>query len=223
MEVTSAVQYVGIEHVERLNGRGLVLSSRPRKVKVPLPAHRPNYLSNGKGDRTSVILSSTSTTSTPASATEVENIKQRCLTWQWKGQYSINYFVSSEQLHANHPPLLLVHGFGASLPHWRRNIKTLAQNYTVYAIDLLGFGASDKPPGFQYTMETWSQLILDFLNEVIQKPTVLIGNSVGSLACVIAAAGMFDWSLSGCRCKLNFCQTVKHIEFVSETPVLPYL
>ncbi|KAL2325356.1 hypothetical protein Fmac_024414 [Flemingia macrophylla] len=70
------------------------------------------------------------------------------------------------------------------------NIKTLAQNYTVYAIDLFGFGASDKPPGFQYTMETWAQLILDFLNEVIQKPTVLIGNSVGSLACLIAASAL---------------------------------
>uniref|UniRef100_A0A6N2LLM5 AB hydrolase-1 domain-containing protein n=1 Tax=Salix viminalis TaxID=40686 RepID=A0A6N2LLM5_SALVM len=61
-------------------------------------------------------------------------------------------------------------------------------NYTVYAVDLLGFGASDKPEGFSYTMEEWAQLILDFLDEVIQKPTVLIGNSVGSLACVIAAS-----------------------------------
>ncbi|KAJ9567629.1 hypothetical protein OSB04_003595 [Centaurea solstitialis] len=69
-----------------------------------------------------------------------------------------------------------------------RNIPTLAQTSNVYAIDLLGFGASDKPVGFQYTMEAWAQLILDFLEEIVQKPTVLIGNSVGSLACVIAAA-----------------------------------
>ena len=34
------------------------------------------------------------------------------------------------------------------------------------------------------------QLILDFLDEVVRKPTVLVGNSVGSLACVIAASGM---------------------------------
>jgi hypothetical protein len=33
------------------------------------------------------------------------------------------------------------------------------------------------------------QLILDFLDEVVRRPTVLVGNSVGSLACVIAAAG----------------------------------
>lgn len=40
-----------------------------------------------------------------------------------------------------------------------RNIPTLAQSHTVYTIDLLGFGASDKPAGFQYTMETWAQVI----------------------------------------------------------------
>ncbi|TKY51975.1 Pheophytinase [Spatholobus suberectus] len=197
MEVTSVVHSVGFlhlqTHVERLNGRAFFLYTRPRKVKLPLPCHHhPIYFKGGCSDRTSVIINSTSATSTETSAaSEFEKIKQRCLEWQWKGQYSINYFVSSDspqQLHANHPPLLLVHGFGASIPHWRRNIKTLAQNYTVYAIDLLGFGASDKPPGFQYTMETWAQLILDFLNEVIQKPTVLIGNSVGSLACLIAAS-----------------------------------
>jgi len=32
----------------------------------------------------------------------------------------------------------------------------------VYAIDLLGFGASDKPPGFQYTMETWAQVFISW-------------------------------------------------------------
>ncbi|KAK9200368.1 hypothetical protein WN944_015565 [Citrus x changshan-huyou] len=49
-------------------------------------------------------------------------------------------------------------------------------------------GIGDKPAGYSYTMEAWAQLILDFLDEVVQKPTVLIGNSVGSLACVIAAS-----------------------------------
>ncbi|KAK7344081.1 hypothetical protein VNO77_13328 [Canavalia gladiata] len=202
MEVASAVHsVVGFlrlqTHFERLSAGPFFLSTRPRKVKVPLPRyhrhhHHPisNHLSNGgcTVNRASVIVNSTSaTTAAEGSLSEVENIKQKCLTWQWKGHYSINYFVSSDA-DDSPPPLLLVHGFGASIPHWRRNIKTLAENYTVYAIDLLGFGASDKPPGFQYTMETWAQLILDFLNEVIQKPTVLIGNSVGSLACLIAAS-----------------------------------
>jgi pimeloyl-ACP methyl ester carboxylesterase len=34
----------------------------------------------------------------------------------------------------------------------------LSESNTVYAIDLLGFGASDKPAGFSYTMETWAEV-----------------------------------------------------------------
>lgn len=113
-------------------------------------------------------------------------IRQRCSRWTWRG-HSINYFVDGVG-GEDRPALLLVHGFGASIPHWRRNIMTLSKDHIVYAIDLLGFGSSDKPAGFQYTMEKWAELLLDFLDEVVQKPTVLIGNSVGSLACVIAAS-----------------------------------
>ncbi|CAI0554084.1 unnamed protein product, partial [Linum tenue] len=105
------------------------------------------------------------TSPSPASsysgALQATEIKERCLKWRWKGQYTINYFVA--QSPSRSPPLLLVHGFGASIPHWRRNIETLAQNRAVYAIDLLGFGESDKPEGFSYTMETWAEVILSSL------------------------------------------------------------
>jgi pimeloyl-ACP methyl ester carboxylesterase len=44
-------------------------------------------------------------------------------------------------------PVLLIHGFGASVGHWRNNIPAYAAaGYRTYAIDLLGFGGSDKPP-----------------------------------------------------------------------------
>ncbi|CAN6350981.1 unnamed protein product [Urochloa humidicola] len=117
-----------------------------------------------------------------AAALSLEELRRGCTTWTWRGM-RVNYLARGQG-----PPVLLVHGFGASVAHWRRNIGVLSESYTVYAIDLLGFGASDKPPGFSYTMETWAELILDFLEEVVKKPTVLVGNSVGSLACVIAAA-----------------------------------
>lgn len=46
----------------------------------------------------------------------------------------------------NAPPILLIHGFGASVGHFRKNFPVLvAEGYRVHAIDLLGFGASDKP------------------------------------------------------------------------------
>ncbi|XP_010553931.1 PREDICTED: uncharacterized protein LOC104823867 isoform X2 [Tarenaya hassleriana] len=123
-------------------------------------------------------------------ALEVVEIRERSKKWQWKRQYSINYLEmgSPEESCPASQTVVLVHGFGASIPHWRRNISVLSRSHTVYAVDLLGFGDSDKPPGFMYTMETWAELILDFVEEVVQRPTVLIGNSVGSLACLIAAS-----------------------------------
>nr|GMD09227.1 pheophytinase, chloroplastic [Ipomoea batatas] len=119
---------------------------------------------------------------------QLSEVKALCRNWEWSG-HNINYLVcQASNGSPSRPAILLVHGFGASVGHWRRNIAVLAKDYTVYAIDLLGFGASDKPPGYAYSMEKWAMLILDFLSEVVQMPTVLVGNSVGSLACVIAAA-----------------------------------
>lgn len=37
----------------------------------------------------------------------------------------------------------------------------------MYAIDLLGFGASDKPEGFSYTMETWAQVFHLFFSQYV--------------------------------------------------------
>ncbi|KAL9687469.1 hypothetical protein QQ045_031872 [Rhodiola kirilowii] len=122
---------------------------------------------------------------------DVQEIKARYQKWNWNG-YNINYVVfpaADTSASSSVENLLLVHGFGASIAHWRWNLLTLSsQSFTVYAIDLLGFGESDKPLDYQYTMESWAELILDFTDQVIQKPTILVGNSIGSLACVLAAA-----------------------------------
>nr|XP_043615190.1 pheophytinase, chloroplastic [Erigeron canadensis] len=169
----------------------------PLPLILTQPIHHLNFRHKLTGVNLSKSCLTTCSTSAAASGEiinddvlplEVSKIKEICSKWEWRG-YGVNYLKYEINNKSNSPPpLLLVHGFGASVAHWRRNIPTLAQTSTVYAIDLLGFGASDKPIGFQYTMEAWAELILDFLNEVVQKPTVLVGNSVGSLACVIAAA-----------------------------------
>ena len=69
--------------------------------------------------------------------------------------------------------------------HWRRNLPVLAQSHRVFAIDLLGYGYSDKPdPKGQpanslYTVDTWSRQARAFLEEVVGAPAFLICNSVG--------------------------------------------
>ncbi len=86
--------------------------------------------------------------------------------------------------------VVLIHGFGATWAHWRKNIPVLAEQFRVYAIDLLGFGASAKPPASQdisYTFETWGQQIADFCREVVGEPVFLVGNSIGCIAAMQAA------------------------------------
>ena len=68
--------------------------------------------------------------------------------WQWRDQ-SI-YYVCAGKSDPTTPPILLIHGFGASTDHWRKNIGYLGQFFQVWAIDLLGFGRSAKP-NWQYS------------------------------------------------------------------------
>jgi pimeloyl-ACP methyl ester carboxylesterase len=104
------------------------------------------------------------------------------LTWNWRG-HQIKYSVTGEG-----QPLCLIHGFGASIDHWRKNIPVLAEGgYQVYAIDLLGFGGSDKAP-IDYSMELWEELVVDFWHEYINAPTVFVGNSIGALLSLMLVA-----------------------------------
>ena len=105
--------------------------------------------------------------------------------WQWRGN-SI-YYVCAGEKQSNKPALLLVHGFGASTDHWRKNIAQLQEQFQVWAIDLLGFGRSAKP-NQEYTGSLWQEQLHDFIQEVIKQPTVLAGNSLGGYASICVAA-----------------------------------
>src|SRR6476469_5798317 len=95
--------------------------------------------------------------------------------WLWQG-YKIQYTVMGTGR-----PLVLLHGFGASLGHWRKNIPGLAAGgYRVFAIDLLGFGGSDKP-ALNYTVELWQELLKDFWDQHVHTPAIFVGNSIGGL------------------------------------------
>lgn len=106
-------------------------------------------------------------------------------TWLWH-----HHAIAYKTCGSTGPAVLLIHGFGASLGHWRKNLPVLASTCRVYAIDLLGFGASAKPtpsPTLPYTFETWGQQIADFCREVVGAPAFLIGNSIGCIAAMQAA------------------------------------
>ncbi|MBE9121383.1 alpha/beta fold hydrolase [Tychonema sp. LEGE 07199] len=105
--------------------------------------------------------------------------------WQWRG-HSV-YYVRSGDRHPERPPLLLIHGFGASTDHWRKNISGLSKDFEVWAIDLIGFGRSAKPE-IQYSGDLWRDQLHDFITNVIGRPAVLAGNSLGGYAALCVAA-----------------------------------
>ncbi|HEY9699400.1 MAG TPA: alpha/beta fold hydrolase [Trichocoleus sp.] len=114
------------------------------------------------------------TTQISASAAQASALNY--LTWNWRG-HEICYTVQGEGI-----PLVLIHGFGASIGHWRQNIPVLAAGgYKVFALDLLGFGRSDKPITLSYELELWQDLLKEFWEAQIQEPAIFIGNSIGAL------------------------------------------
>ncbi|BAZ43451.1 alpha/beta hydrolase fold protein [Chondrocystis sp. NIES-4102] len=111
--------------------------------------------------------------------------------WNWQG-HKICYTVAGTG-----KPLLLIHGFGASIGHWQKNIPVLAAaGYQVFAIDLLGFGNSAKPP-LDYTLELWESQIKDFWSEHINQPTIFIGNSIGALISLMLVTNYPEMSAGG--------------------------
>ncbi|HIK37454.1 MAG: alpha/beta fold hydrolase [Geminocystis sp.] len=111
--------------------------------------------------------------------------------WQWRGQ-NVYYVRGGEENRSKpHPPLLLVHGFGASTDHWRKNIHQLKEDFEVWAIDLLGFGRSAKP-AWDYNGQLWQEQLSDFITQLIQRPTVVAGNSLGGYACLCVGANHPD-------------------------------
>lgn len=117
----------------------------------------------------------------------------RTQTWIWRG-FPICYQSQGD----TGPAVVLVHGFGASWGHWRKNLPVLAKSCRVYAIDLIGFGGSAKPlPGVEmsYTFDTWGQQIADFCRQVAGGPAFLVGNSIGCIAAMQAAVDNPDIAL----------------------------
>ncbi|BAB73162.1 alpha/beta fold hydrolase [Anabaena sp. FACHB-709] len=115
-------------------------------------------------------------------------------TWIWRG-FPICYQTQG----TTGPSVVLVHGFGASWGHWRKNIPVLAENCRVYAIDLIGFGGSAKPQPdteMAYTLETWGEQVADFCREIVGEPAFLVGNSIGCIVVMQAAVSNPEISLS---------------------------
>jgi pimeloyl-ACP methyl ester carboxylesterase len=84
------------------------------------------------------------------------------------------------------PPLVLIHGLMTSSYSWRYVMDPLAKHYTVFAPDLVGAGASDKPTDLTYSVANVARFIAAYVKKVARDPPYLVGNSLGGLYCVRA-------------------------------------
>lgn len=81
--------------------------------------------------------------------------------------------------------VLFIHGLGASLLAWRDIPDALSKYLHTIAVDLIGFGASEKPESADYTIKGLSRFIVDFLVERIEigkqkhKKISIVGHSLG--------------------------------------------
>ncbi len=87
------------------------------------------------------------------------------------------------------PPVVLLHGFASSLETWDLLVPELSRTHRVIALDLKGFGWSDRPEG-DYSPAAEARLVVKLLDQLGVKRAAFVGHSWGSsvtLALALAA------------------------------------
>jgi pimeloyl-ACP methyl ester carboxylesterase len=109
------------------------------------------------------------------------------------------------------PPLVLVHGLLGGSFCWRFNIPAFAQNRTVMALDLPGFGESDAPRHLDCSMPAQTERLARLLEDLAFKQVDIVGSSWGGAVAILLAASssrvrslvlaapVNPWSASGAR------------------------
>ena len=118
----------------------------------------------------------------------------------WPEPVSLAYLVEEPRpVPSVKSPVLCIHGFGGNADQWRYNLPALRDaGHKAYALDLLGYGYSDKvnpklkPVNTVYNFENWGGMAADFIENTIKEPTWLVCNSVGGCVGLQAAVDKPD-------------------------------
>jgi pimeloyl-ACP methyl ester carboxylesterase len=81
-------------------------------------------------------------------------------------------------------PILLLHGFDSSVMEWRRLQPLLAEGQETWAVDLLGFGFSDRATGVAFSPVSICEHLHIFWQTMIQRPMIIVGASMGGAAAI---------------------------------------
>ena len=79
-------------------------------------------------------------------------------------------------------PVLLIHGSGPGVSawaNWRLVMPKLAEKSRVIAPDMVGFGFTERPQGYTYSLDNWVQHALGLLDALGLDKVDLVGNSFG--------------------------------------------
>ncbi len=106
------------------------------------------------------------------------------------GENKIRYLVGG----GSNGNIVLIHGIGGFAERWSTVIPLLSKKYRVIALDLPGYGYSDKP-SIDYTPEFFSKFVFDFLDSIGIRKTNMIGTSLGGqivVECAITQNKMIE-------------------------------
>jgi 2-hydroxymuconate-semialdehyde hydrolase len=84
--------------------------------------------------------------------------------------------------HGSGFPVLLIHGSGpgvSAYANWRLVMPELSKQRRVIAPDMVGFGFTERPAGYEYTMKNWVKQAIDLLDALGLEQVDLVGNSFG--------------------------------------------
>jgi pimeloyl-ACP methyl ester carboxylesterase len=107
--------------------------------------------------------------------------------------YQMRVPESDVQLHvastgAGAPPLVLVHGFGASGRFWRHWLPALERRHRVHNVDLMGFGVAAAPLAGDYSPGAQGARVASLLEQIAPEgPPVVVGHSLGAGIALFAA------------------------------------
>lgn len=115
----------------------------------------------------------------PLDSVEHENLKKGKTFWEWDSPYGkLNTHFVEAGMGDHH--VFFIHGFRAHTFTWRHLIQPLADaGYHVWAIDLIGYGLSDKPDNAPYDVNFFMSQIMAFMKEKQIPIAHMVGNSMG--------------------------------------------
>ncbi len=102
----------------------------------------------------------------------------------YQGQIRIKY---RQRQQGQAQTLFFIHGFGAGSHYWRDLEEHFSKNFNTIALDLKGFGYSDKPLDGNYRLSDQAALVTSFLEAKDLRQVILVGHSLGGAVALLSA------------------------------------